>query len=120
MIFAMLHLYTNREYTSSKILVRYPLTAYIPIDNIPVVDTEDYWLWNSENFAAWNWRQPELSGNWTDGGEFHHSKGRAFIVSSLPRSSQPASALTTQLAEFVSSTFSPLLSLVAAKIRTVL
>ena len=71
----MFHLYTNEEYTSSKLLVRYPLTSYIPSGNIPVVDTEGYWLWNSENFAVWNWRQPAPYGNWTDGGEVPSQAG---------------------------------------------
>ena len=56
-------LYTNKEYLSRDIPLRFYLTSYIPIDNIPVVDTEGYWLWNSENIAVWNWRQPEPSGN---------------------------------------------------------
>src|SRR5271169_912459 len=116
----MLHLYTTKEYTSSKILVRFPLTSYIPIDNIPVVDTEGYWLWNSENFAAWNWRQPALSGNWTDGGECLRKPEPGSTVFNWQRSSLPVSVLTSQLAESSVSTFSPLLSLAVAKIRMAL
>src|SRR5579859_82256 len=117
----MLHLYTNKEYTSSKILIRFPLTAYIPIDNIPVVDTEDYWSWNSENFAAWNSRQPAPFVSTMAGGGFLLRQGRGCTVYSLPRSLQPASVLTSENVKSLASTFSPLLSLVAANItRTAL
>jgi hypothetical protein len=47
----------QKGYTSRKLLFRIYLTCYISIDDIPVVDVEDYWLWNRENSVAWNSRQ---------------------------------------------------------------
>src|ERR1700689_4946664 len=104
-----------RAYTTRNILSRIYLTSYIPIANIPVVDTEGYWLWNSENFAAWNLRQPALSGNLTDGGGFPRKPEPESTGFNWQRNLQPANARTSRLAESDENTFSLLRSLVGAR-----
>jgi len=44
----MLRIIYQKEYTSRKILSGIYFTEYISIADIPVVDTEGYWSWNSE------------------------------------------------------------------------
>src|ERR1700689_1403547 len=104
-----------REYTTRDILSRIYLTSYIPIDNIPIVDTEGYWLWHSENYAVWNSRQPEPYGNLTDGGGFPPKPEPESTGFNWQRNLQPANAQTSRLAESSANTFSLLRSLVGAR-----